>query len=108
MFPAHQVARLSGAALAFCVGFLVSACAGVTGVVSTGPGTYMVASHGTMGWSSGGAQRAKAFQDAEAFCKNEGKQFQPIGSREEPSGFGKIASGEVEFRCIKAESIAPQ
>jgi len=79
---------------------VLGACGGVTDVVKTGPDTYMVASHGTMGWSSGAAQKAKAFQDAENFCKHLGKQVQPIDTNETPGGFGRIASGEVEFRCI--------
>jgi hypothetical protein len=44
-------------------------CAGTTHVAPTGPGTYMVAAHGTMGWSSGPAQKAKAFEEAGAYCK---------------------------------------
>ena len=78
----------------------VAGCAGSTDVVPSGPDTFMVASHGTMGWSSGGAQKAKAFQQAADFCKSKGKQMQPIGTKETPSGFGQIASGEVEFRCV--------
>jgi hypothetical protein len=78
---------------------LLAGCAGVTDVVSTGPDTYMVASHSTMGWSSGGAQKAKAFQEADAFCKGLGKHMQTINTTETAGGFGKIAGGEVEFRC---------
>ena len=77
-------------------------CAGVTDVVSTGPDSYMVASHGTMGWSSGPAQKAKAFQQADEFCKAKGKVVQTLGTSEHPSGFGQIASGEVEFKCVAA------
>jgi hypothetical protein len=79
---------------------LVTACAGVTHVVSTGPDTYMVASHGTMGWSSGPAQKAKAFEEASDYCNRMGKQMTSIDSNETERGFGKIASGEVKFRCI--------
>jgi hypothetical protein len=86
--------------------FLIAGCAGVTDVVSTGPDTYIVASHSTMGWSSGGAQKAKAFQEANDYCKNLGKQMQPISSNETAGGFGKIADGEVEFRCIKSDDSA--
>jgi hypothetical protein len=60
----------------------------------------MVASHGTMGWSSGPAQQAKAFEEADDCCKGMGKQMQPIDSSETEGGFGKIASGEVYFRCV--------
>jgi hypothetical protein len=39
--------------LTILVGF-----AGATDLVLTGKDTYMIASHGTIGWSSGGAQKA--------------------------------------------------
>jgi len=82
---------------------VLGGCAGVTDVVPTGPDTYMVASHGTMGWSSGGAQKAKAYQQAAGFCKAKSLQMQTIGAKESPSGFGQIASGEVEFKCIAVQ-----
>jgi uncharacterized protein YceK len=85
---------------------LISGCAGVTNeTVPTGRGTYLIARHGTMGWSSAGAQKAKALQEAAAFCQTQGKDFETVSDRETDSGFGKIASAEIEFRCIarKAE-----
>ena len=79
---------------------LLVGCAGVTDVVPVGQDTFMIASHGVMGWSSAGAQKAKAFQAAAEYCKNLGKELQPIRTSETPGGFGKIAAGEVEFRCL--------
>jgi hypothetical protein len=67
---------------------------------------YMVASRGVMGWSSGGAQKAKAFEEADAYCRGLGKALQPIRSNETPGGFGQIASGEVEFRCLNPDDPA--
>lgn len=87
-------------AVGVVVALLAQGCAGVTDVVKTGPDTYMVASHGTMGWSSGSAQKAKAFQAADEYCNSLGKQVESIRSSETPSGFGQIASGEVHFKCM--------
>lgn len=79
----------------------VAGCAGVTDVVSTGPDSFLVASHGTMGWSSGGAQKAAAIQKASDYCQGKGKQLQIVSAREtNGGGFGKIAAGEAEFRCV--------
>ena len=79
----------------------LAGCAGVTDVVvPMGQDTFMIACHGTMGWSSAGAQKAKAFQQADEYCKKLGKQLQVINTTETPSGFGKIASAEVQFRCL--------
>lgn len=85
---------------------LLTACGGVTDVVKTGPDTYMIASHSTMGWSSGSAQKAKAFQEADAYCQRNGRQVESIGTKESPGGFGRIASGEVQFRCVKVTDSA--
>jgi len=94
---------------AFCIAsvLLVSACGGVTDVVSTGPDTYMVASHSTMGWSSGPAQKAAAFEEANDYCKGLGKVMQVIKASDSGNGgFGKISSGEVDFRCANADDPA--
>jgi hypothetical protein len=99
-FACWRTARAAGGCLVF-VG-----CAGVTDVVETGPGTYMVASHGTMGWSSGPAQKAKAYQKATDFCRTKGLQLHAVADHEEPGGFGKIASGEVHFACVSAPSAS--
>ena len=108
MLPAEITTRTLTWAYCIAAVSLVAGCAGVTDVVSTGPDTYMAASHGVMGWSSGGAQKAKALQKADAFCKSLGKQLQPIGTNETPGGFGKIAAGEVHFRCLKPDDPALQ
>jgi hypothetical protein len=70
-------------------------------VVSTGSDTYMVAAHSVMGWSSGPAQKATAFEEAEAYCKQSGKQMETIEATDTGAGgFGKISSAEVHFRCV--------
>jgi hypothetical protein len=91
---AHTVRALIGLGLVALAG-----CAGATHqVVPTGHDTFMVASHGTMGWSSAGAQMAKALEDANAYWATLGKEVEMISDRETDSGFGKIASAEIEFR----------
>ena len=91
----------STALLVFAIAALsVAGCAGVTHVVQTGQDSYMVASHGTMGWSSAGAQKAKAFEEAGDYCGKSGKVVQEITTSETPSGFGRIASAELHFRCV--------
>jgi len=77
------------------------ACASTSDVVPTGPDTYMVAAGGVVGASSSGPQLAKAQKEAADFCKKQGKQVETISTSETPSGFGKSASGRVNFRCIK-------
>jgi hypothetical protein len=79
----------------------LAGCAGVTDVVSTGSDTYMVASHGIMGWSSGPAQKAQAFTQANDYCQKMGKTLQVINARDSGNGgFGVISSGEVSFKCL--------
>ncbi len=84
------------------IALLLAGCATVTGVVSTGADTYMVASHGVMGHSSAGEQKTLAFQQADSYCKGLGKQLQAIDVKESPGGFGRIASASVDFRCVTA------
>ena len=79
-------------------------CAGVTHVVSTGPDSYMVATHGAMGGSSAGEQKAKAFDEANSYCRGLAKDLEPINVTETDSGLVKKASAEVYFRCVSHPS----
>ncbi len=81
----------------------IAGCGGTTNVVPTGSDTYMVAARGTMGWSSGPAQKAKAFEEAGAYCQQSGKQFETIDATDSGAGtWGKISTAEVHFRCVSA------
>ena len=85
---------------------LLFSCAGVNTVVTLGDGNYYVASSGTMGWSSGGEQKAKSISKAEEFCKEKGKVLKIIKSSDSGAGgFGKISTGDVEFTCQKESWI---
>ena len=60
-----------------------------------------------MGWSSGTAQKAAAFQEADEFRKAKGKAVQAITATDSGNGgFGKISSGEADFRCVKPDTPA--
>jgi hypothetical protein len=63
----------------------------------------MVAAHGTIGLSSGSAQKARAYEEASDFCQGKHLTFQPIDTTEnEGDGLHKAASAEVEFRCVSS------
>ena len=91
----------SSGACCFAVGALLTACASVSNVVATGPGTYMVAAHGIDGNGSGAAQKAIAFEAANSYCKARGEQMVAIHSEMTEPFFGRAPSAEVEFRCVK-------
>lgn len=82
----------------FCLA--LAGCASVSDVVSTGKDTYLVNAKGVMGYSSEGDQKIKALVEADKFCKSRGKTMQQVGNEGTPSGFGRIASSQVEFRCV--------
>jgi hypothetical protein len=92
--------RMSRILLAASALMLVAACAGSSDVVKTGPDTYMIARHGTSGWSLGQNQKAKALRDAAQYCRRQGKQMQAISAVETGAeAYGKMSSAEVDFRC---------
>ncbi len=79
----------------------LTGCAGVTNVVPTGRDTYMITSHGAMGWSSGSVQKAQAFTQANEFCQKIGKVVEVINSKDSGNGgFGRISSAEISFKCV--------
>lgn len=81
--------------------FLLTACTTVTDVVSTGPGTYLVASQGVIGNGSGAAQKVAAVQRADAYCKARGEPMIIIRSDQSEPMFGRAQSGQVDFHCAK-------
>lgn len=84
---------------------LLAGCAGTTNtVVPASHGTYLIANHGTMGWSSAGAQKAKAYETANAFCGKLSKEVETISENGNEGGFGRIASADIEFRCVTVKN----
>ena len=83
----------------------LAACAVSPNVVPVGPDTYRVTSHDnrgeyTGGWASSGEQLVRIYEDATAYCKRQGKAAAMVGQRQVDMGWGKLASVEVEFRCV--------
>ena len=85
--------------VSFPLALIVVGCASVSDIVPTGKGTYMVAAKGVVGYSSEGDQKIKALVQADRYCKDQGKTMEQVGTEGTPSGLGRIASSQVEFRC---------
>ena len=83
-----------------CVLALIAGCAH-SGVVAMGPDTYMVA-NSEWGFSSGGYQKAKALQEASAYCKSIGKEILVLSSKQNDVELGKTPAAEIQFRCLLA------
>jgi hypothetical protein len=80
---------------------ILAGCVGTTDqVVPTGHGTFMIPSQGLMGWSSGSAEKAKALEDAAAYCMRLGKEVETVLTSETEGGFGGLATPQIEFRCV--------
>jgi len=78
---------------------LLAGCAS-TGVVSTGPDTYMIAKSGA--FEMGGAEvTADLYREANAFCAERKKQLITIKvTALDARVFVRNASSNLEFRCV--------
>ena len=88
----------AGFTLVSCIS-LLSACAS-SGVVKTGPDTYMIA-NSEWGLTSGGYQKAKVVSEADKYCASLGREILITGSKQQGVAFGKVPSAEVEFKCVR-------
>jgi hypothetical protein len=92
------------AAQAIICGALLSIFAGCGGtssqIVPTGHGTFVIPRKDLLGLSSGSSEKAKAFQDAVAYCRKLGQDMETVLMSEAEGGFGGLAAPEIEFRCI--------
>jgi hypothetical protein len=95
MKPLEQMLCLTVAAL-----LLIAGVHAKDRVVRTGPDTYMIATKGVKGWSSGGEQKVKALEAANAYCGELGKTMEVVASSSENSRWARSATAEVEFRCV--------
>lgn len=71
-----------------------------TGVVPTGPDTYMVAKSGGGPGASGAEISADLYREASKFCAEQQKQFIQINVVEQDNKpFVRLANAKLEFRC---------
>jgi hypothetical protein len=84
---------------------IVAGCVGTTDRIEpTGHGTLMIPSQDLMGLSSSSTERAKALQEAAAYCRKLGRDIQTVLSSEPEGGIDGLAAPEIEFRCVPSES----
>lgn len=95
----HQALRRFAALTALVSVAVLAGCAATTGVVATGPDTYMVSHRDNGPASSLGALKAAAYKDAAAFCSTKGKSLKVLSSTDVPRSFGQFPETEVLFRC---------
>ena len=93
-----RIAVLRGFLLVGTALLSVAGCAS-SGVVKTGPNTYMVA-NSEWGLTSGGYQKAKAIAEADRYCASIGREILVIRSKDNDVAFGKTPAAEVEFKCL--------
>ena len=84
--------------------FLVLAlvgCATQTGIIPTGPNTFMILRQGTGFWVSPSTLVAEATREAGTYCAKKWKSLDIITTREQPVGIrpGAYPEGEIRFAC---------
>jgi hypothetical protein len=89
----------------FAIGILllVVGCAVNSGVVSTGPDTFMVSRQAATGFTGLGDLKAQALREANQFCADKVKSMEVISTDESkpPYIFGNFPRVEVQFRCLE-------
>ena len=92
----RMIALLIGAAVA-----LLTACAS-GGPVKTGTDTYYLTKKSAGGgFVNGDSTKASLLREANEFCHRQGKDIQLIEAESHRGiPFAKIASAEVNFRCV--------
>lgn len=92
-------AKLITFGLAAVLAALIEGCSTTSGVVSTGPDTYMI-SRTQWGFRGPGLIKAAAIQEADAYCKKRGKAILVIKTVETGLKFGTEPGAEVYFKML--------
>lgn len=84
--------------------FGLAGCAS-SGVVPTGPGTFLISKTSAGGaFVSGASVKADLIKEADAFCARDGKTVQVLTSDAKNAiPFARMPSAEVNFRCVERE-----
>jgi hypothetical protein len=85
-----------------CAVLLMVGCAANSGVVPTGPDTYMISRQAATGFSGMGTLKADALREAGAYCIRQHKTAQLVSASESTPPFvlGNFPKAEIEFKCI--------
>lgn len=83
---------------AFVVILFLAGCAN-SGVVPTGPDSYIIAKS-EWGFTSGAVHKARLLQEASDFCQSRAKQVLVTSTASNDVALGKTPAAEVQFRCI--------
>ena len=83
---------------------LVTGCASNSGVVRTGPDTFMVSRQAATGFSGSGTLKAEAVREANEYCLSQKKKLQVVNTAEAqpPYILGNFPKAEVQFMCLDA------
>ena len=84
--------------------FTTAGCAANSGVVPTGPDTYMVSRQAATGFSGMGTLKADALREAGAYCSRQHKSMHMVNATEATPPFvlGNFPKAEIEFKCFDA------
>jgi hypothetical protein len=82
----------------------LTGCASNSGIIPIGTDTYMVTRQAATGFSGSGVLKAEAFQEANAYCRAQGRSLQVVSTNEAqpPFVFGNYPKAEVQFMCLTA------
>jgi hypothetical protein len=95
--------RKMGIVVCCAASFLAIGCTGSAHrmqIVPTGRGTFMIPSQDLLGAASSSTERAKANEEAVAYCAKLGMGFEALATSDTEGGFREIAPPDIEFRCL--------
>jgi len=88
-------------ALFMFVMVLLNGCAGPSGVVPIGNGTYMISRSHKSADYSGSMVKAEAIMEANQYCEERGKELKIIKATDKDMvPFTSDAQAEIKFQCL--------
>lgn len=86
--------------LVLVLAVVISGCASTSGVVPTGPDSYMISRSAGYGHFATGPVLADAYKEANEFCEDKGKKLEPVHTNEIPMSFGHYPEAHIDFMCL--------
>ena len=88
---------------------VLAGCATKSGVVSSGPDTYLVSRQAKTNFANLDNLKAEALQDANEYCLSQNKNIRVVNtSVSQPDVFGNLPKAAVQFMCLeKTDTDSP-
>jgi hypothetical protein len=84
-----------------CLGLgMLPGCVGSSPPAPAGKDTWMPSNNGGFSYATGAELEGDLLRRADSFCRDQGRQLQPVSTHSGDAGFNTVGHASLYFRCL--------